>query len=441
MYWFYNICLVTYWLVLIPVLIYRLIFEDGFYDRLKQSAGVMPTPTLEKIAYRNAIWIHAASVGEVVAASPIARELKRRYPNEMVVVSVVTATGHNMAKRIIPEADGHIFFPFDLPVITNRIVDIVDPKAIILVETELWPNFLRLAWKRNTPVMMMNGRISDRSMRRYSLIVRFTSKMLLQIRRFCMQSAQDAEHIIAMGAASDRVMVMGNTKYDQTYAEVSPEEKVQLKKEFHFEGAYPVIVAGSTHSGEEEILIHVFRSILKIYPHAHLLMAPREITRAALIKMGVKSTGLTVVRRTEMKASDDISGDHQVTILDTIGELGRLYSLADVVFVGGSFVKVGGHNILEPAAHGKPVFVGPHMFNFREVFDLLSRRDACIMVKTETEFLDRLTELLADPERMKEIGENALQVVCENQGATKRNVDSFEELLNESGVHLGGGKP
>ena len=141
MYWFYNICLVAYWILQVPVLIYRLIFEEGFYDRLKQSAGIMPTPTLEQIAYHNAIWIHAASVGEVVAASPIVRELKNRYSQEMVVVSVVTATGHRMAQKIIPEADGHIFFPFDLPVITERIVDIVNPKAIILIETELWPNF------------------------------------------------------------------------------------------------------------------------------------------------------------------------------------------------------------------------------------------------------------------------------------------------------------
>lgn len=182
LYWFYNICLVAYWILQIPLLIYRLVFEEGFYDRLKQSAGIMPTPTLLQIADHNAIWVHAASVGEVVAASPIVRELKKKYPDEMVVVSVVTATGHRMAQRIIPEADGHIFFPFDLPVITERIVNIVNPKAIILIETELWPNFLRLAWRKKIPVMMMNGRISGRSMRRYSLIKRFTTRMLLQIR-------------------------------------------------------------------------------------------------------------------------------------------------------------------------------------------------------------------------------------------------------------------
>lgn len=437
MYWFYNICLVAYWILQIPVLIYRLIFEEGFYDRLKQSAGVMPTPTLEKIAYRNAIWIHAASVGEIVAASPIARELKRRYPNEMVVVSVVTATGHRMAQRIIPEADGHIFFPFDLPVITSRIVRIVSPKVIILVETELWPNFLRFAWNQKIPVMMMNGRISDRSMKRYLLINRYTSRMLTQINRFCMQSAVDARYIISMGAKKDRVTVTGNTKYDQIYAEVTEEEKKELRREFHFEDTYPVLVAGSTHGGEEEILLHTFKKICAKYPKARMILAVREITRAPAVKFLVRRAGFSVIRRTEMKnTEEDLS--HQVIILDTIGELGRLYSLADIVFVGGSFVKVGGHNILEPAAHGKPILVGPYMFNFKDIYALLSGRGACIMTGGEEEFGETLMGLLANPDKMKTMGEKALEVVRENQGATKRNVDALEKMADEVHIKLGG---
>ncbi len=438
MYWIYNICLVGYWILQIPLLAYRLVFEDGFYDRLKQSAGVMPTPTLEKIAYHNAVWVHAASVGEVVAASPIVRELKRQYPEEMVVVSVVTATGHKMAQRIIPEADGHIFFPFDLPVITERIVEIVNPKAIILIETELWPNFLRLAWQKKIPVMMMNGRISDRSMKRYSLIRRYTGKMLGQIRSFCMQSAFDAKHIIAMGADPDRVVVTGNTKYDQTYATVSEEERKALRKEFRFDGMGPIIVAGSTHSGEEEILMRTFKKLLATYPNARLLLAVREITRAASVKAHIRMHGFSVIRRSEMGTSSDNGESHQVVILDTIGELGRLYSLADVVFVGGSFVKVGGHNILEPAAHGKPVLVGPYMFNFKEIFELLSKRGVCIMAKNEEDFQKKLNDLLADPKRMKEMGQQALEVVHENQGATRRNIECFEKLILKYHVHLRG---
>lgn len=436
MYWVYNICLVAYWILQIPILIYRLIFEDGFYDRLKQSAGIMPTPTLQQIAYHNAIWVHAASVGEVVAASPIVRELKKKYPEEMVVVSVVTATGHRMAQKIIPEADGHIFFPFDLPVITERIVNIVNPKAIILIETELWPNFLRLAWKRKIPVMMMNGRISSRSMRRYSLVKSFTTRMLYQITKFCMQSSIDKKRIIGMGAIPERVTITGNTKYDQTYAEVSSEERAALRKEFRFDGKGPIIVAGSTHSGEEEILLRTYARILKKHPDACLLLAVREITRAPSVKFLIKREGYTVIRRSKMGTEEDDGKPAQVVILDTIGELGRLYSLADLVFVGGSFVKVGGHNILEPAAHGKPVVVGPYMFNFQEIFELLSEQNVCIMAKNEEEFSRIMLDLLDHPEKLQTMGRAALEVVRNNQGATERNIHAFEDLASEWGVKL-----
>ncbi len=441
MYFVYNIFLILYWFMLLPLLIYRLLFEEGFYYRVKQSAGVMPTPTLEKIAYHRAIWVHAASVGEVVAASPIVRELKKRYPDQMVVVSVVTATGHKMAQSIIPEADGHIFFPVDIPVITNRIVKIVDPEIIILIETELWPNFLRIAWKKKIPVMMMNGRISDRSMRRYSFVKHYTKKMLNQIRMLCMQSSFDVEHIIAMGADPARVIITGNTKFDQTYATVSPEECAALKREFHFEGRGPVIVCGSTHSGEEEILMRTFARLKTEYPDLCVILTPREITRAPGVKAHVGANGFSVIRRSEMGTNADDGRFHQVVILDTIGELGRLYSIADVVFVGGSLVKIGGHNILEPAAHGKPIIVGSYMFNFKEIFELLGRRGVCLMVKNEEELDQTLRGLLADPEKMKEMGEEALRVVHENRGATQRNIECFEKLVDDCHVTIVGRHP
>ena len=440
MYFIYNIFLILYWLMLLPLLIYRLLFEEGFYYRVKQSAGVMPTPTLEKIAYHQAIWVHAASVGEVVAASPIVRELKKRYPEQMVVVSVVTATGHKMAQSIIPEADGHIFFPVDIPIITNRIVKIVDPKIIILIETELWPNFLRIAWRKKIPVMMMNGRISDRSMRRYSLVKSYTERMLNQIRLLCMQSSFDVEHIKAMGADPVRIIITGNTKFDQTYATVSAEECAALKREFRFEDRGPIIVAGSTHSGEEEIFMKTMRDLREKYPDLCIVLALREITRAPSVKRHVEESGFSVIRRSEMGTKEDDGAFHQVVILDTIGELGRLYSIADVVFVGGSLVKIGGHNILEPAAHGKPIIVGPYMFNFKEIFELLSKHGVCLMVKNGDDLYETLSKLLSDPERMKRMGEQALVVVNENRGATQRNIECFEKLIAECHVTMAGEK-
>ncbi|MDU6785782.1 MAG: glycosyltransferase N-terminal domain-containing protein, partial [Veillonella sp.] len=228
MYWIYNVLLIFYWIGLIPVILYRLAFEDGFYERIKQSAGYMPASLLKKIEGRRAIWIHAASVGEIVATSPLVKEVKKEFPEAVVVVSVVTATGHAMAHRIIPEAEGIIFFPLDLPYLTRKILHIIKPITILLVETEIWPNFLRIAESENIPVMMVNGRISDRSMKRYKYISAFTREMLRSIERFCMQSKFDAAYIESLGAHTPDITVTGNMKYDQTYATVSYEEKQAL---------------------------------------------------------------------------------------------------------------------------------------------------------------------------------------------------------------------
>ena len=397
MYWFYNICLVLYWLLLVPVLIYRLLFEEGFYDRLRQSAGVMPQPVLTSIENCHGIWVHAASVGEIVAASPIVRELKQRLPDETVIVSVVTATGHRMAERIIPEADAHIFFPVDLPIITERIVNI--------------------------------------SMKRYRLILGFTRRMLAQIRWFCMQSHTDARYIEEMGADPARVQVTGNTKYDQTYAEVTPTERDELRREFGVGEAHPVIVAGSFHEGEYEILLASFGDVRRQYPDAKLILAPRQIPEAAKVLQLVQKYGFVGARRTEYHAETD--APVSVLVLDTIGELGRIYSLADIVIVGGSFVKVGGHNILEPAAHGKPILVGPHMFNFKDIFALLHSEDACRMTSAENLTRD-LLRLLSEPQRLAQMGAAALRLVEENQGATKRNVDAFCALAERDPLHWKG---
>ena len=209
-----------------------------------------------------------------------------------------------------------------------------------------------------------------------------------------------------------------------------------MRQEFRVDGMSPVIIAGSTHRGEEEIVIRAFRKVLDTYPDARLLLAVREITRAPSVISLVKNAGFTAVRRSQMKTEEDIVQHPEVIVLDTIGELGRLYSLADVVFVGGSFVKVGGHNILEPAAHGKPVLVGPHMFNFRDIFDLLSRHGACIMTGNEKEFEKTLLRLLEDPEKIEQMGTAALEVVRENQGGTRRNIDFFEKLAKKYNIQL-----
>lgn len=432
MYWLYNVLLLVYWATLIPMLIYRLIREEGFYQRIKQSIGFLPDDLKEKISNRHAIWVHAASVGEIVAASPIVREMRKTHPNEVIIVSVVTATGFRMAHQIIKGTDGILYFPLDLPYLTDRILTIVKPRAIVLVETEIWPNFLRIAARKNIPVMMMNGRISRRSSSRYRMITFFTRRVLSTIYVFCMQSRIDAQYIIDIGADPNKVIVTGNTKYDQTYGIVTDEEKKRYLKELGFdENTYPIMIAGSTHKGENVSVYKAFCNIRNHFPGAKLIIAPRYIHQADLIyDEGVKH-GVTMVKRSDMVAGKQIAGPYDGVLLDTIGELGRVYSLGDLIFVGGSLAHIGGHNILEPAAHGKPIVVGPNMFNFVEIFDLLSSRGACVMVRNEEEFIDTCLDILIHPEKAEEMKRHCLEIVEENQGATKKNLDELQRLLDE----------
>lgn len=432
MYWLYNVLLLVYWATLIPMLVYRLIREEGFYQRIKQSIGFLPEDLKEKIANRHAIWVHAASVGEIVAASPIVREMRKSHPNEVIIVSVVTATGFRMAHQIIKGADGILYFPLDLPYLTDRILTIVKPRAIVLVETEIWPNFLRIAAQKNIPVMMMNGRISRRSSNRYRMITFFTRRVLSTIYVFCMQSSIDAQYIIDIGADPNKVIVTGNTKYDQTYGIVTDEEKRRYLQELGFdEHTFPIMIAGSTHKGENAAVYKAFCNIRRHFPGAKLIIAPRYIHQADLIyDEGVKH-GVTMVKRSDMIAGKPVTKPYDGVLLDTIGELGRVYSLGDLIFVGGSLAHIGGHNILEPAAHGKPIVVGPNMFNFVEIFDLLSRRGACVMVRNEDEFVDTCLDILIHPEKAEEMKRHCLEIVEENQGATKKNLDELERLLDE----------
>lgn len=432
MYLVYNILLIIYWIGLIPVIIYRLTFEQGFYERTKQSAGFMPEALMKKIEGRRAIWLHAASVGEIVATSPIAKEIKREFPEAVVIVSVVTATGHDMAERIIPEADGIIYFPLDLTFLTRRILRIVKPITILIVETEIWPNFLHIAQEEKIPVMMVNGRISDRSMRRYLFVKGFMKDMLQSIQIFCMQSAGDAKYIKLLGAPEDRIRVTGNTKYDQTYATVTPTERQELLNEFGFGHNHPIIVAGSTHRGEEDAIFTAFKEVLKEAPGARLLIAPREIMRGGEVKNLSEGYGLRAICRSVMK--EPVHEEIPVVVLDTIGELGRLYSLGDIIFVGGSLVRTGGHNILEPAAHGKPIIVGPNMFNFKEIYALLSSRHACLMVQDTKDLTRTILKLCHDKALRQEMSDNCLRLMAENKGATKRNLVEVRKLFKANHI-------
>ncbi|WP_371372167.1 3-deoxy-D-manno-octulosonic acid transferase [Sporomusa aerivorans] len=428
MYLIYNILAVLLVILALPVFAVRMIREEGFTERLKQSLGWLPSATVDRLSGKAPIWLHAASVGEIVAASPIVREIRRELPGIPIMVSAVTATGYDMAKRIIPEADGVIFFPLDLPFLSRAVITKIRPRIFLLVETELWPNFLKAAKTLRIPVMMVNGRISEKSLGRYSYFRTVLKDMLATIVKFCMQSSIDAQYIIQLGADTDKVFVTGNTKFDQSYTELTTDQKRLLSRELKLRDSGRVIVAGSTHKGEEELLFNAFRQITGECPNTQLIIAPRDILRAdELVELAAKCR-FTAVRRTKL-LSQQSPQQPDMIIVDTIGELGKIYGMADIVYVGGSLVPHGGHNILEPAAHGKPILVGPHMFNFKDTYAMLSERQACITVSDSADLAQTLLNLLNNPELLNKMGQEALLIINENQGASHKSALYVKEVL------------
>lgn len=421
----YNILSIFVVILAIPMFCLRLIREEGFGERLKQSWGFLPATELIKVAGKGCIWVHAASVGEVVAASPVVKEIKREFSDTPLLVTVVTSTGYSMAHAIIPEADAILYFPLDLPFLSHHVVKKIKPGVFIPVETELWPNCLAAMRKFGVPVMLANGRISERSTKRYRYLFGLLTDMLAGVNNFCMQSQVDADHIIKLGADPKRVFVTGNTKYDQTYNQVAPEEKVELIKKLGIYGKSPVIIAGSTHPGEEDPVFTAFEAVKAKYDQAVLILAPRSILRAEEIKNMAQKRGFSVELRTNLNGSRLTD----VIILNTIGELGRIYSLGDIIFVGGSLIPQGGHNVLEPAAHGKPIIVGPHMQNFQELFDLLYRRGACIRVENGDQLGRVCLDLMDKPEWQEKMSTEALKIIAENRGATRKLVKYLKDLV------------
>ena len=430
MYYIYNfLATVLFILVILPYFTWRYFREKGFPRRFRQSMGFLRDEEIAAVAHKNCIWIHGASVGEIVATSPLVKEIRKAMPDAKILVSAVTTGGYNMAHQIIPEADAIIYFPLDLPFVSESFVKRIMPRIFMPVETELWPNFLRAIKLRRIPVMMVNGRISDKSVKNYRYLFGILTDMMGSVTRFCMQSSIDAEYIQHLGAEKRRIFVTGNTKFDQTYAEVTPEDLQQYKEELGLGSDYPVIVAGSTHPTEEETLFQSFLEIRKEFPKARLIIAPRKPGRVHEISRLAEKYGLSLGLRSVLKDTSSPRPRYQVVIIDTIGELGRIYAVGDAVFVGGSLINHGGHNVLEPAAHAKPIIVGPSMSNFKDSFALLSKVGACVQIHDGKEMTDMFLKIFRDDALRKKMGDASLQVIRENRGAAVRTIGYLKELL------------
>lgn len=424
----YNIAAILIVIMIIPMFMVRAVREKGFVERIRQSLGFLPKHALDKTAKKNCIWVHAASVGEIVAASPLIKEFHKEFPQSPILVSVVTNSGYEMANRIIKDADSIIYFPLDLPWLSAHILHKVQPRVFMPVETELWPNFLKAARHMHIPVMMVNGRISDKSVTRYRHLHSLLDDMIGTVTKFAMQSSIDAEYIVRLGANPDLVTVTGNTKFDQTYTAVSPEEKQSMIAEMGLAENEGIFLAGSTHKGEEEYVLHAFDAIREKFPRARLVIAPRDVLRTDEIISICRQHGVQAVRRTHLQKHP--AAGHDAVILDTIGELGRVYSIGDVIYVGGSLIPHGGHNILEPAAHGKAIIVGTNMFNFKDTHVLFSKRDACITVGSGEELAQQALGLFEDVSRRHRMEQETLAIVRENKGASRKTAVLLHEMLD-----------
>lgn len=435
MYIIYNFLVLCVCLVFIlPYFLYRCVCEPGFATRMRQSLGGLRDDEIAAVAQKDCIWIHGASVGEIVATSPLVKEIRKAYPDSPILVSAVTVGGYNMAKQIIEEADAIIYFPLDMPFVSESFVKRIKPRIFMPVETELWPNFLRSIRERNIPVMMVNGRISEKSVKTYRYLLGIWDDMLSTVSRFCMQSSIDADYIRHLGADDRKIYVTGNTKFDQTYAEVTPGDLEKYKRELGISNAYPVIVAGSTHPTEEKALFDVFEEVQRTYPNARLVIAPRKPGRSEEISKLARQYKWETGLRSKLQGVSGNSQEYPVLLIDTIGELGRIYAVGDVVFVGGSLIKHGGHNVLEPAAHAKPILVGPNMQNFKDSYSLLSKVGACKMVDNAAELTEEMLDILGNEERRTQMGAASLQVIKENRGAAVRSIEYLQDLLTLTSV-------
>ena len=424
----YNLAAILIVTIIIPIFVLRATRERGFIERIKQSFGFYPQETIDKVAGKNAIWVHAASVGEIVATSPLVREFRPVFPDSPILVSVVTTGGYEMAHRIIKDADAIIYFPLDLPFLASRVVGRIRPRVFLPVETELWPNFLKKAKQLDVPVMMVNGRISDRSVKQYKYLFGMLREMIGTVKCFAMQSSIDADYIMRLGAPRELVTVTGNTKFDQAYTSVSAEERAALIEELGLSGASRIMIAGSTHRGEEELVLAAFKAVREKDPGVRLIIAPREVLRTMEVEHLCRKAGFTVTTRKELQKGDAARGE-DIVILDTVGELGRVYGLGDVIYIGGSLIPHGGHNILEPAAHGKAIIVGNQMFNFKDIHALFRNRNAVVTVTNGEELTRETLRLFGDAAERARLEAETLAIINENKGASEKSARILVEML------------
>lgn len=411
--------------LLTPVILYRLAARGLRYrrylSRWKERFGFFPPPGFE-----NSSWVHAVSVGEVNAAVPLIEALMRSYPDAPMVVTTVTPTGSERVQKLFGDRVFHVYLPYDLPASVKRFLDRIKPRFAVIMETEIWPNLFITCRERAIPIVVTNARLSERSLRGYGPVRPLARRAIRCASFVAAQSPVDAERLRALGAAVSRLAVIGNLKFDMPVPASLADIGEQLRQGWG--RRRPVWIAASTHEGEEMPVLKSHTAILQRYPDALLLIAPRHPERFRPVVGACRSLGFTTRTRSEDEVADDRC---QCFVVDTMGELLHFYAAADIAFVGGSLEPIGGHNLLEPAALGKPVIVGPHTFNTEEVAASLIEAKAVLRVESAEQLGAAVIRLLTQEDQRHAMGQAAQAVLERERGAVERTLRIVEQVLEK----------
>ncbi len=441
MYFLYSVLLFAWFLASLPATAFGVWCRGREPGSVRERFGRLPDAVNPD--RRPSIWVHAVSVGEALAARPLLRALRVAYPAHRLVLSTTTATGQRVARGFGADADAVCYAPFDFPAFVNRALDRIAPELLMVVDTEIWPHLLRACRRRGVRALVVNGRLSDRSFRRYRLARGCMRRVLADVGRICAQTEEWGRRFVAIGADPARVTVTGSLKFDavgpaptgmRAAAAVGgrhPGSRSgpgdRLGAVFDFARSRPVLIAASTLRGEDEAVLRAFGRVRQSAPDALLVVAPRHPERFGEARTSAERAGHRVRMRSDLEPGRDPGAD--VVILDTLGELGRLFGVASAVFVGGSLVPAGGHNLIEPAAAGRAIVVGPHMENFADVTREFLSRGAALQVRDAQELEETLAGLMQDDQRRTRLGDAARAIVDANRGATRRTLDVVAKLL------------
>jgi len=409
-----------------PYLMYRALtsekFRTGYGERLGDVA--------RREGDGACVWVHAVSVGEMNLVRPLVAGLEGEVPDWELVLSSATNTGMAVAQKLYPEHRA-FYFPLDFSWVVKRVLGRVRPSVVVLVELEVWPNFVATAAREGVPLAIVNGRISDRSFPRYRRLRWLMARSLARVSVCCVQNDTYAERFVALGMPRERVVVTGNLKFDACPAQAPTGRDAELAASFGVGADEPLIVGGCTWPGEDEALVHAYKAVRADVPGLRLLLAPRQAERFDAVEALVRQAGLGCVRRSALRDGGGASGARDaVILLDTMGELASVYGLGTVVFVGGSLIPHGGHNTLESAGLAKPVVFGPHTENFRDVNEELLAHDAARRVADAAELEATLRELLLDASAARVLGERAREVVDRHRGATRRTLEALKPFFH-----------